>query len=81
MGDNVHGALRDLFLLPVEERSEDRLIQPMRDRWRGDREGFADRTEEKLYGERATAQLCRFAQGEDLTAQPLTGGAASSVPT
>jgi RecB family exonuclease len=71
MGDHVHGALRALFSLPVEERSEDRLIELMRDRWRKNREGFADLAEEKLYGEKATAQLRRFAQREDLAAQPL----------
>jgi len=72
MGDHVHGALRDLFWLPVEERSEDRLIQLMRERWRANRKGFADLAEEKVYGEKATAQLRRFAQREDLTIQPLT---------
>jgi putative RecB family exonuclease len=71
MGDNVHGALRDLFSLPVEERREERLIQLMRDRWRQNREGFKDREEERRYGERATGQLRRFAQREDLAAQPL----------
>jgi RecB family exonuclease len=71
MGEHAHGALRDLFSLPVEERSEDRLIQLMRERWRKNREGFADLAEEKLYGEKATAQLRRFAQREDLTAEPL----------
>jgi len=71
MGEHVHGALSDLFSLPVEERSEDRLVQLMRDRWRKNREGFADLAEEKLCGERATAQLRRFAQREDLAAQPL----------
>jgi len=71
MGEHVHGALRDLFLLPVEERSEERLIQLMRDRWGRNRKGFADLAEEKLYGEKATAQLQRFAQREDLTIQPL----------
>jgi RecB family exonuclease len=44
----------------------------MRDRWRKNREGFADRGEEKVYGERATGQLRRFAQREDLTIQPVT---------
>jgi RecB family exonuclease len=71
MGEHEHGALRALFSLPAEERSEDRLIQLMRDRWRKNREGFADLAEEKLYGERATGQLRRFAQREDLAAQPL----------
>jgi RecB family exonuclease len=71
MGEHVHAALRALFSLPVEERSEERLIELMRDRWRKNREGFADLAEEKLYGERATAQLRRFAQREDLTAEPL----------
>jgi len=71
MGEHVHGALHDLFSLPLEERCEDRLIQLMRDRWRKNREGFADLAEEKLYGEKATAQLRRFAQREDLTVQPL----------
>jgi CRISPR/Cas system-associated exonuclease Cas4 (RecB family) len=71
MGEHVHGALRDLFSLPVEERSEDRLIQLMRDRWRRNREGFTDLAEEKLYGEKATAQLRLFAQREDLTIQPV----------
>ena len=71
MGEHVHAALRALFSLPVEERSEERLIELMRDRWRKNREGFADLAEEKLYGERATAQLRRFAQRENLTAQPL----------
>lgn len=71
MGDHVHGALRDLFSLPVEERSEGRLIQLMRDRWRKNREGFADLAQEKLYGEKATAQLRRFAKKEDLTIQPV----------
>jgi putative RecB family exonuclease len=71
MGEHVHGALRDLFLLAVEERSEGRLIQLMRVRWLKNREGFADREEEKVYGERATSQLRRFAQREDLAAQPL----------
>ncbi len=71
MGEHVHGALRDLFLLSVGERSEDRLIELMRDRWRKNREGFADREEEKVYGERATGQLRRFAQKEDLAIQPL----------
>lgn len=71
MGEHVHGALRDVFSLPVGERSEDRLVQLMRDRWRKNREGFADLAEEKVYGERATAQLRRFAQRQDLTAQPV----------
>jgi len=71
MGENVHGALRDLFLLPVEERSEERLIQVMRERWRQNREGFKDREEERRYGERATSQLRRFAQRQDLTIQPV----------
>jgi len=71
MGDHVHGALRDLFSLPVEERSGARLIQFMRDRWRQNREGFKDREEERRYGEKATAQLRAFAQREDLTIQPV----------
>lgn len=71
MGEHVHGALSDLYSLPVDERSEDRLIQLMRDRWRKKREGFADLAEEKLYGEKATGQLRRFAQREDLTIQPV----------
>jgi len=71
MGEHVHGALRDLFSLPVEDRSEDRLIQLMRDHWRKNREGFTELAEEKLYGERATAQLRSFAQREDLAAQAL----------
>jgi hypothetical protein len=36
MGEHVHGALRDLFSLPVEERSENRLIELMHNRWRKD---------------------------------------------
>ena len=71
MGDNVHGALRDLFAVEVEGRSEERLIQLMRARWRRNREGFNDREEERRYGERATSQLRRFAQREDLTIQPV----------
>jgi CRISPR/Cas system-associated exonuclease Cas4 (RecB family) len=71
MGEHVHGALRDLFLLPVEERTEEHLIQLMRDRWGRNRKGFTDLAEERLYGEKATAQLRRFAQREDLTIQPL----------
>jgi len=71
MGEHVHGALHDLFLLPVQERSEERLVQLMRDRWRRNRRGFADLAEEKSFGEKATAQLRRFAQTEDLTVQPL----------
>lgn len=71
MGDHVHGALHDLFSLPVEQRSEDRLIQLMRDRWRQNREGFKHREEERHYGEKATDQLRRFAQREDLAIQPV----------
>jgi len=71
MGEHVHGALHDLFLLPVKERSEERLVQLMRDRWRRNRRGFADLAEERSHGERATAQLRRFAQTEDLSVQPF----------
>jgi putative RecB family exonuclease len=71
MGEHVHGALHDLFLLPVKERSEERLVQLMRDRWRRNRRGFADLAEERSYGEKATAQLRRFARAEDLSIQPL----------
>jgi RecB family exonuclease len=71
MGEHVHGALHDIFLLPAKERTEERLVQLMRDRWRRNRRGFADLAEERSYGEKATAQLRRFAQTEDLTVQPF----------
>ena len=72
MGDHVHAALRDFMSsVPVEDRTASRLEELLREKWRRYRRGFADRDEEKLWGERALGQVRWFAESQDLSITPL----------
>jgi putative RecB family exonuclease len=72
MGDHVHAALKDLLSsVPVEERTGARLEDLLREKWRRYRKGFADREEERQWGERALEQLRQFAASQDLSVTPL----------
>jgi RecB family exonuclease len=72
MGDHVHATLKDFFSsIPAEERSVPKLEDLLREKWRRYRKGFADRQEERLWGERALEQLRQFAASQDLSVTPL----------
>src|SRR5208283_798403 len=58
MGQHVHSALRDFFLIqPVEARTLEILHNLLRKHWRTDRQGFDSVEEEKKWGEKALGLL------------------------
>jgi len=72
MGDHVHAALRDFMsVVPMNERTEAKLEQLLRDKWQRNRSGFKDLDDEKQWGEKALAQIRWFARNQDLTVTPL----------
>jgi putative RecB family exonuclease len=72
MGENVHCALRDFMgYVPIEERTEERLHQLLRNYWKKNRKGFADSEDEKKWGEKALAMLSRFYQTQNWKFKPL----------
>ena len=72
MGDHIHAALRDFMsVVPAEQRSQSRLEDLLREKWRRYRKGFSDLDEEKIWGEKALEQMRRFAQSQDLSVNPL----------
>jgi putative RecB family exonuclease len=72
MGANVHAALTQfLSVVPSAERTADTIERLLRERWRASRQGFADRDEERRFGERAVAMLRWFADTQPVDVQPL----------
>ncbi len=72
MGTNIHAALTDFFsVVPVEERTADTVERLLREKWRRHREGFADTEPEREYGQRAVAQLRRFAETQKVDVKLL----------
>jgi hypothetical protein len=72
MGANVHAALTDFFsITPASGRTPAAIEDLLRKSWRRNREGFADTQQEREYGERAIAQLRRFAETQKVGVQPL----------
>lgn len=72
MGAHVHNALKDFFELEdVNRRTWATLEALLRKRWRENRNGFASRDEETLYGKKAIQMLKVFVHENDITARPL----------
>lgn len=71
LGDNVHWALREIFRLPPEERSDQKLEYLLREAWKKNRKGFKSKDEEKEYGQQALLMLKNFSKQEDLKKEPL----------
>ena len=71
LGENVHRALKELYLLPKKLRSGKKLEELLHQVWATNRRGFSDPSEEELYKERALEQLRWFAQNFDLRANPI----------
>jgi len=72
MGRNVHATLADFMsIIPSEKRTIETMEKLLRDKWRLNREGFADSEEERQWGERALGQLRHFVQTQKLDVRPL----------
>lgn len=72
MGDNVHAALAEfLGVVPEENRSVETLENLLRKKWRQNRQGFANREDERQWGERALAQLRWFVNTQRIDVRPF----------
>lgn len=72
MGANIHHALAQfLSVVPVAKRTVPTMEKLLRDQWRRSRQGFADREQEREYGERALAQVKWFAETQPVDVKPL----------
>jgi len=72
MGGNVHSTLADfLGVIPREERTVATIENLLRQKWRENRQGFANREEEQQWGERALAQLRWFVNTQVIDVRPL----------
>jgi hypothetical protein len=71
MGTNVRAALTEFFwLIPPGARTHETIEDLLRMNWRRNCDGFADSRQEGEYGERAMAQLRRFAETQNVDIQP-----------
>lgn len=72
MGDHIHATLKDfLSIVPVSERNFSKIEELLRQKWRRNRKGFANREEEKLWGKKALQQVHWFVQNQDISVTPL----------
>ncbi len=72
MGENVHSTLADfLGIIPEEERTIETIEYLLRKKWRQSRQGFANREEEREWGEKALAQLRWFVNTQRIDVQPF----------
>jgi len=72
MGDNVHSTLADfLGIIPMEKRTTETIENLLRKKWRKNRQGFANREDERQWGEKALAELRWFVSTERVDVQPF----------
>lgn len=82
MGDHVHWTLK-VFLsraTPPEKRTLAHLQGLLRQRWRINRIGFANRDEERDWGEKALRQLKGFFESQDISAVPWMTESVQKAP-
>lgn len=72
LGQNVHDTLADfLRIIPNEKRTTETIENLLRNKWRQNREGFANGEEERQWGEKALAQLRLFVNTQKVDVQPF----------